>query len=135
MDTPQDGMEQIELSKLIRCNSYWMTCSQFSSRAMKLEKQFGILPDPYSKRILIFGKSEGGDDFSFPDPDDYDYDFGESKQADETQVFTFEADNKDSVFTGVNYDSEKYTFDQNNLPIFFKGVYFVFGKNLKSIVQ
>eukprot|EP00343_Euplotes_focardii_P004633 CAMPEP_0205808330 /NCGR_PEP_ID=MMETSP0205-20121125/12249_1 /ASSEMBLY_ACC=CAM_ASM_000278 /TAXON_ID=36767 /ORGANISM="Euplotes focardii, Strain TN1" /LENGTH=75 /DNA_ID=CAMNT_0053083831 /DNA_START=242 /DNA_END=466 /DNA_ORIENTATION=+ len=73
------------------------------SEYFKLKKNLGILPDPYSKRILIFGEKEDEDDYGCSDEDE-----------DKNGMYIYNPDDSlSNVYTKNEYDP-KFTFDQQN---------------------
>ena len=52
----------------------------------------------------------------------------------EPRMFIFNPENTAvDVYKPMEYNSEKYTFDKTNMPIFYRGIYYVYGKDLSSI--
>lgn len=122
------GIEFISLSNLVGNNGNWSCTDYFTNKkGICLEKQSGFLPDPCSERILIFGKSDADGEIENPGEDD--------DEDDEFKVYTYKDSGEKPTFTRSPCDEAVYTFDTNNTPMFFKGVYFVFGEDLNSIMK
>lgn len=128
-NSAQDGIEYIDVKRVSGSAICWKVPKELERDTLKLSIHCGILPDPYSNRILIFGKKEEHKGFSWDDSD-------EEEEIDNTcNMLVFDSDNpKADVYKPLDYNQKKYTFDKQNLPMFFKGVYYVFGENLKSVV-
>lgn len=124
-NAPQEGIEYISLSKIIKKTSFWKLVNQFHKKSLKLKPLYGILPDPNAHRILIFGKKIDND---------YGYDEDEDNGVLTMHNFNLH-DPKADIYKDTEYDQDKITFDQQNLPFFFKGVYYVFGQDLSSVMK
>jgi len=114
-----DGIEWVSFKEVSKAGGCWYIPKDMQSEYFKLQRNIGILPDPYSQRIIIFG--EKVDDNWYMDEDDEL----------EPKMFTYQHGiNGEDVYTGQDYD-QKLCFDKQNCPLFFKGIYYIFGEDLK----
>jgi hypothetical protein len=128
-DEPQDGVEYTQFNQILKQGGSWYIPQELQKEYFKLTHNYGILPDPYSKRIVIFGKKKGEEDgMGFFDDSDEDND----NDKDGMFVLNFD-DPAVDVYKRHDYPS-KFTFDTQNLPLFYKGIYYVFGEDLGSIM-
>ena len=125
---PQDGIEFIPLDKIASQQSLWKVTKEWENEWLKFTSLYGILPDPYSKRILIFGQREATDGF-----------FGDSDVSDDDsapKMHIFNPDDQSvNVFDKKSYNHDKITFYTHNAPALFKGANYVFSNNLETIMK
>ena len=58
----------------------------------------------------------------------------ECEEVNEPRMFEFNPDDPTvDIYKPIVYKDKKYTFDRTNMPIFYRGVYWVFGKDLSSL--
>lgn len=128
-DEAQDGVEYTQFNQILKQGGSWYIPQELQKEYFKLSSNYGILPDPYSKRILVFGRKKGeGTGAGFFDDSDDD------KDDEKDGMFELNFDEPEGDFYKRHNYPSKYNFDSTNLPLFYKGIYYVFGADLKGIM-